>query len=129
MAMMIATTAAKKTKMPTKEGRNCKYHINMSLEAGHLLLKDLIDFKSSGFNRFLPKTYQTKDFWESRPQFQEVPFGAFLAQADRMAQIAISQMPSKDRKNEESKIKALENGVEVQKENCGEKTSNNLHKT
>lgn len=90
----------------TKEGRRRKSQLDMSTEAGRLMLRDLINFKESGFNPFLPETFDTKKFWESRSEFQEVSFGAFRTQVHRMANIAIAQMPENAKKKEKERINA-----------------------
>jgi hypothetical protein len=48
--------------------RNRKSRIDMSSEAGRLLLKDMINFKEMGFNPFARKTILSERFWRSRPE-------------------------------------------------------------
>lgn len=85
--------------------RNRKSRIDMSSEAGRLLLKDMINFKETGFNPFDRKTILSKRFWSSRPEYEKVSFGAFKTQALKLADIAIVQMPKTARMREEKRLK------------------------
>ena len=78
-------------------------NLDMKTEDGRLMLRDLIKFQENGFSPFDPESYQSKKFWKSREEYQKYSFGTFLAQTRNMAQIAIAQMPSKERKTEEKK--------------------------
>lgn len=88
-----------------KEGRNRRNPTDMSSEGGRLMLRDLIAFKETGFNPFVPESFMTEEFWKSRKEFQSVPFGTFLGHAEHMAKIAIAQMPQAEREKEEGHIK------------------------
>ena len=87
-----------------KTGSGRKSRIDMSSEAGRMLLRDLINYKTTGFNPFIPTSYQTEAFWKSREVYQKVAYGAFLAQAKVFAEIAIGQMPSQEQKSEMKQI-------------------------
>jgi hypothetical protein len=54
--------------------RNRKSRIDMSSEAGRLLLKDMINFKESGFNPFDRETILSKRFWKFRLEYGKSPF-------------------------------------------------------
>ena len=88
-----------------KEGRTWRSQLDMSSEAGCLMLRDLIHYKETGFNPFIKKTYESREFYESRPEYKEFSAGAFMKQVERMAEIAIAQMPPDQRRKEEEKIK------------------------
>lgn len=79
-------------------------HIELRTEASRNILFDLINFKKSGFSPFVAKSHQSKDFWKSRDEYKEVSFPAFQQQAAALAEVAISQMPLKDRREEEARI-------------------------
>ena len=79
----------------------------MSSEAGRLLLKDMINFKESGFNPFDRETILSKRFWKFRLEYGKVSFGAFKTQALKLADIAIVQMPKTARMREEKRLKGL----------------------
>ena len=64
-----------------KTGRGRKSKIDMSSEAGRMMLKDLINFKKTGYNPFDSDTFMIETFWKSRNKFPEVSFGAFKYQA------------------------------------------------
>lgn len=78
--------------------------LDMSTEGGRLILHDLINFKKSGFSPFIENSHQSEEFWRSRDEYQEVSFPAFLQQAAKLAEIAIAQMPLRDRREEEARI-------------------------
>ena len=88
-----------------KEGRGRVPKLNMSSEAGRQLLHDMINFKEIGISPFIRKSYESKKFWKFREMYQKVPIGVFKAIAHCMAKIVIAQMPLKDRKMEEAKIR------------------------
>ena len=70
----------------------------MSSEAGRMLLRDLINYKTTGFNQFIRTSYQTEAFWKSQEIYQKVAYGAFLDQAKCFAEIAIGQMSHQEQK-------------------------------
>ena len=78
--------------------------LDMSTEGGRLILHDLINYKKSGFSPFIKSSHQSEAFWKSRKEYQEVPLPAFLEQAAKLAEIALAQMPSKERREEEARI-------------------------
>ena len=85
--------------------RGRKSRIDMSTEAGRFLLRDMMHFKTTGWNPFMRKIIESEKFWKSRDLYQKVPFGAFKIQAVKMAQIAKSQMPLKEQKLQEKLAK------------------------
>jgi septin family protein len=105
----------------SKEGRNRKSQTDMSTECGRLMLKDLINYATTGFNPFIPESYKTKKFWESREEYQKASFGAFIAQVEKMATIAIAQMPTLERKKEEQRIEAEKNATDENGKNSNNK--------
>ena len=80
-----------------KEGRGRTSAIDMTTETGRKMLRDMLHFKETGFSPFLRESYQSVKFWRSRPEYQKVPFGEFKAQAARMADIAINQLPEAEK--------------------------------
>ena len=95
------------TKQPTTTMRGRKSRIDLSTEAGRFLFKDLVNFKKTKFNPFVPESFKTTKFWKSRKQFQKVPYGAFIKQAEEYAKTVIAQMPVKERKEEEERLKKM----------------------
>jgi hypothetical protein len=57
-------------KKANKTGRGRKSRIDMSTEAGRLLLHDMINYKKSGYNPFIPDSIKSEEFWKSRVQFE-----------------------------------------------------------
>jgi hypothetical protein len=99
--------------------RNRKSRIDMSSEAGRLLLKDMICFKETGFSPFDRKTILSKRFWSSRTEYGKVSFGAFKTQALKLADIAIVQMPKTARIREEKRLKTTTTPTKTTDEDLG----------
>ena len=103
------------SKKKNKEGRNRKSRTDLSSEAGRQMLCDLINYETTGFDPFLPETYETEEFWKSREAYQTISFAAFLDQVPRMASMAAAQMPVEQREKAEQEAKKQNN--ESKKEN------------
>jgi hypothetical protein len=107
---IVLPAVKRKPEPKTSNMRGRKSRIDMSSEAGRLLFKDMVDFQRTGYNPFVLETITSKKFWKSREEYWDgakggVAFGAFKAQAQKLAEIVKVQMPAKDRKKEEKKIK------------------------
>ena len=103
------------SKKKNKEGMNRKSRTDLSSEAGRQMLCDLINYETTGFDPFLPETYETEEFWKSREAYQTISFAAFLDQVPRMASMAAAQMPVEQQEKAEQEAKKQNN--ESKKEN------------
>ena len=69
--------------------------LDMSTEAGRMLLKDLRNYKETGYNPWDKTTVGTKKHYESRAEFGEVAYASFKIQSLKLAEIVRAQTSHK----------------------------------
>jgi hypothetical protein len=107
--------------------------LNMSTEATRMLLKDLRNFKETGYNPWDKKKVGTKKHWESRANFRELAYGSFKLQSLKLAEIVRAQTPEavKPKMIKKRKEKTVDGKIEVDlsKLSIPRITKKNLHDT
>jgi hypothetical protein len=91
--------------------------LDMSTETGRMLLKDLRNYKETGYNPWDKKTVGTKKHWESRAEFGEVAYASFKLQSLKLAEIVRAQTPQADKpkimKNKNKEKTAADDEIEL----------------
>lgn len=87
-----------------KEGRGRTTPNEMPTKIGKVMFYDLKNFGESGFSPFLEKSYLSKEFYNSKEEYQTMNFGSFQNHARRVAAQVVAVMTDAERKMEEARL-------------------------